>query len=375
MIYSIDSRSSRQACVFALLFALLSFLPAGFVLGESAEAYKWSVQYLIDQSQPVFGRSQLFFPRHNRGLALSPDGRFLYAGYNRSSNHPDRAKPYEDTGEVRKIDLRIADYEKATVHQLIGPRGKAIAVDDEGHVYLAEGSSIDVYDSDLANIQTSIQTKECEGVAVTRERGSLVLYGSDRKAGTLSRWVLEKKEGQIFAAKAEGLAKDGQVGITGAKSLRGIAIDSKGRIWMADAAADKIFRIDRDGTNLASVDVKTPLYIAFDGAKCFVTQDLAREITILDENMTVTGSLSVPWEELEVSPLGNNHQGALSGIAVLPGGKGFFVANEGGQTANQKSTYGRPDKFTDFVGGKLYIDCTNDDNEPIFHAVPVTSGE
>src|SRR5438067_787175 len=65
------------------------------------EAYKWSVQYLIDNSQPIFERSQKVFPRHCRGLALTPDGHFLYVGYNHSFN---------SSGEVRKIDVRIADY-------------------------------------------------------------------------------------------------------------------------------------------------------------------------------------------------------------------------------------------------------------------------
>jgi len=37
-----------------------------------------------------------------------------------------------------------------------------------------------------------------------------------------------------------------------------------------------------------------------------------------------------------------HREGRLSGIVAVPG-KGFFVSNEAGQTANQKSTYGRID--------------------------------
>jgi hypothetical protein len=60
----------------------------------------------------------------------------------------------------------------------------------------------------------------------------------------------------------------------------------------------------------------------------------------------------------------------LSGIVVVPG-KGFFVANEAGQTANQRSTYGRIDEHSDFVNGKMYRDVFEDDNEPILRATEV----
>jgi len=142
---------------------------------------------------------------------------------------------------------------------------------------------------------------------------------------------------------------------------------------MADPEASKVFRVEKNGSKLDSIEVKTPIALAFDGEKCFVTQNLERQITIMDDNMSVLGTLNVPWEELELSAVGNRHRGTLAGITMIPGGKGFFVANAGGQTANQKSTYGRRDKYTNFVNGKLYIDSQHDDNEPILHAVPVVT--
>jgi len=358
---------------FAVLCGIFMAIQQGVAFSQVAEAYKWSVQYLIDNSQSVFGRSQMVCPRQNRGLALSPDGRFLYAGYNRSTTHPYSHKIYDDVGEVRKIDLSIPDYENATLRQLVGPRGKAIAVDDEGRVYLADDQTIDIYDAQLARNQFSIATNDCEGVAVAREGGKLVVYGSERHSGVLNRWVLEKTGKEITDATPAGLARDGQLTIPGVTSLRGLAVDPKGRIWMADNADNKVFRVDKNGSNLVSVDVKSPMAMAFDGEKCYVTQGSELQITIIDENMNVLGTLSVPWEELELSSKGNNHTGMLAGIAVAQGGRGVYVANEGGQTANQRSTYGRPDQYTDFVNGKLYIDTQNDDNEPILRAVPVVT--
>jgi len=67
---------------------------------------QWSVHYLIDQSQTVFGASQFDSPRDVRGLALAPDGRYLYAGYNNPSSDPDHIK------QVRKIDTTQSDYTK-----------------------------------------------------------------------------------------------------------------------------------------------------------------------------------------------------------------------------------------------------------------------
>jgi sugar lactone lactonase YvrE len=359
-------KTCAPAAWFAVLFGSMCCLPVGSLRGEGAEAYKWSVQYLIDQSQSVFGFSQERWPRHNRALAISPDGKSLYAGYHQSLDWK---------GEVRKIDLRIPDYQRATSRRLYGPLAKAIAVDWEGRVYIADPSGILIYDSKLSRQQYVIPEVDCEGVAVGREGGSLVLYCSNRKEGTIHRWVLERGGGKIVDAKEAGLDGDGELVIWGAKSLRGVAIDAKGRIWVADLEGSKVYRVDRDGKNLVSADVKTPMAIGFDGAKVFVTNYTNREITLMDEDMNVTGTLSVPWQELELSVFGNNRDGALSGIAVVPGDLGFYVTNERGQTANQKSTYGRPDKFTNFVNGKLYIDAVSDDNDPILHAVPVTQAQ
>jgi sugar lactone lactonase YvrE len=349
--------------IFALLaiaaIAVCTSFPAH--AQDQPQAYKWSVQYLIDNSQPVFGRSQKVYPRRNRGLALSPDRRFLYAGYHHSFNR---------LGEVRRIDLAEPDYEKATLTVLRGPLAKAITTDEDGRVYIADTSEILVYDATLGHLQLEIPADGAEGLAVTREGRDLVLYASERARGTINRWVLAKQGKQIVDATLAGFDGSGEFNVAGARSVRGIAIDSKGRIWIADLEGNKIFRLDRDGRTIESVKVQTPISLAFDGGKCLVTQAEQRQITILDDELHVTGTLAIPWEELELAPFGNNHQAALTGIVVVPG-KGFYVTNEGGQTANQKSTYGREDQNTDFVNGKLYMDAFLDDNEPILHAAPV----
>jgi len=329
----------------------------------AGEAYKWSVQYLIDNSRTIFGKPQKVSPRHNRGLALSPDGKYLYAGYNHSFNN---------SGEVRRIAVDSNDYDRATVSVLPGPMGKAIATDDKGRVYISDESAILVYDSQLRNRSMEINTGNCEGIAVAREGRDLVLYASDRSLATIYRWVLQEREDGVVSAKAKGFDGTGECKIPGAEDLRGLKVDGKGNVWVADLKGNKVWKVSRDGKTIVSAAVQTPMDIAFDGGRVLVTRSLDRAISILDENMQLLGNLAVPWEELELAPFGNNHTGALCGIVTLPG-VGFYVANEGGQTANQRSTYGRQDDHSGVIGGRLYKDIFDDDNEPILKATLVTT--
>jgi len=358
--------------------AILVTLLAGASPAWSAapQAYKWSVQYLIDNSQSVFGRSQEVYPRANRGLAISPDGNYLYAAYSQSFNSGAALRPRDsrmtNSGEVRRIDLRIADYEDATKAVLPFHRAKAIAVDDQNRVYLAEGDTIEVYDEKLKNVLVTIPADQCDGVAVTHEGGDTVLYATEREEGELHRFLIDTRFGSGGSeGTPAGLGDNGVLKIPGATSLRGVAVDPKGRIWIADDDGNRVFRVDPDGSNILSVEVSKPLAIAFYDDTALVTRSTDRQIALITLDMVVTGNLSVPWEELELSPYGNDRGGSVAGIAVIPGNKGFFVANEHGQTANQKSTYGRTDQYSEVIRGKLYTDAFQDDNEPILRAIPV----
>src|SRR4051812_26322330 len=100
---------------FLAIVAILSLHAAAL----AGDAYKWSVQYLIDQSQSMLGKPQKVYPRHARGLAISPDGKFLYVGFLHS---------FDGGGEVRRIAIDTPDYERAVSDVLPGAPGKAIAV-------------------------------------------------------------------------------------------------------------------------------------------------------------------------------------------------------------------------------------------------------
>lgn len=322
----------------------------------------WGVQYMIDESQTVFGNSQVVNPRDNRGLALSYDGRYLYAGYNNSFNN---------TGEVRMIDTTIADYTSATVAVLPGLRGKAIATDDQGRVYMAEGSSIHIYDSTLStSLYTISNLTKSEGISVVRESGSLALYASDRTDGTLSRWTISEGVGDaVTGAVQEGLDGDGLLNITGASDLRGIEVDVLGRIWLADKGTDAVFRINNDGTGFTSMALDNPMDIAFDGDQVFISQYTDRMMSALAmDTMSLLDSFTAPWSALALDADGQSGYGAFSGLAMGMGK--LFVANEAGQTAGERSTYGAIDANSGWDGSDYYTDLYADDNDPILVITP-----
>lgn len=352
----------RRSVVALVVSALLACVPS-----YAADTYKWTVQYLVDNSQAVFGQTQKVWPRRNRGLALSPDGKYLYAGYHHGAN---------GGGEVRKIALSITDdFGRATVRTLAGPLGKSIACDDRGRVYIANEGEIQIYDADLASMQHSIPLATCEGVAVVREGRELALYASDRELGILQRYVLDEKGDNVVGAAPAGFDGSGVVSIPEAQSLRGLEVDTRGNAWIADYEAGRVFRVSKDGKRIDKVEVPRAIDVALLNDRVYVTRSKDSQIAVLQQSdMQLLGNLAVPWEELELSPTGNNKGGGLGGIVAIPG-KGFYVSNESGQTGGQRSTYGRADDNTEIIGGKVYRDAFNDDNDPILRALEVQDGQ
>jgi len=353
-----------------LILLITLFIASTFAVEVKAQPASWSVQYMIDQSQTVLGYNQFTSPRDDRGLALSPDGRYLYAGYN---NPP----------QVRKIDTTVADYTDATLVLLQGKRGKAIATDDMGRVYLAEGSSggIFIYDAALSTWLWTIGLGDAgglakpEGVAATREGSTLFLYVTDRSAKTLTKFAITEGLGVSIT----NVAVQWSISVTGASDLRGVEVDPNGKIWMADISNDKVFRLNNDGTGLTSTTVIEAMDISFGYGNAYVTQYMTRTITVLKQSdLSFVETLTPPWATLELDADGQRGYGALSGIAVSESGGVLYVTNEAGQTADEHSTYGRTDGESGTIGTKFYTDKTHDDNDPILKMtfpMPPVGGE
>lgn len=287
-------------------------------------ALSWSIQAIIDPRTSVFGVPQTNGPRNLRGLAISPSGRYLYAGYLNTSSV---------TAELRQIDLTLSGT-AAIVNRAFGLGAKAISVDDLGRVYVAGQERITVHTSSLSGPIFEIPgLVRCEGLTVTREAGELVLYSTDRTLGTLERRVLSESGGAITGAVLSGLGGLGQLSIDPTGSLRNVKVDPSGRIWIVAYAGNRVYRLEPDGGALVSTHVEQPFDLGFDGPYVLVTHDLARDITRLDANTlaAIPPSAAPPWTTLGLVFDGQNHLGALTGLVVLPN-VGFFVANESGSS-------------------------------------------
>ncbi len=329
----------------------------------------WSVQYMIDQSQTVLGTNQFDRPRNNRGLAISPDGNYLYAGYNNPSSG----------FEVRKIDLSEPDYNNATVAHLVGvSRGKAISVDDVGRVYLADAGEVKIFDADLTTQQFTggLTGTQIEGVATVRQGGSLSIFTSDRNAGTITKQILTESGGVITGATLDSsFGTAGVYQFASGVDLRGVEVDNTGRIWVADNDNAAVYVIDATGNSHSTVSFSagTPYDIGFDNDIALITLggvDIARvnvsDLTSAGSVLDLTGVLA--GLKLTASPA-TGGDGNLEGIAVLPGA-GFYVAGDGINTAGGRSTFGRTDGESGYDGSDFYTDLTHDDNDPILFAVP-----
>lgn len=322
----------------------------------------WQIQHILDNDDFVMGVAQSHdnttAPRDNRGLALSPDQQFLYLGYN---NPAERRL-------VRKISLKVSDPANnriAVVAQLAlataSAPAKAIATDDRGRVYLARGPVIEIYDADLRErLYTLAGFAKCEGVAVARLAGKLMVYASDRERGTLSRFEVTEWESEaIRNARRVGWQGENEMTISGSRSLRGLAVQSNGVIWIADREAQQVFRVYPEG-KIYRTAVRNAFDVALDEKRgeAFVTQDTLRTIAVLRlrDGMPLR-TLAPPFGELSL--IDDRNSIALAGIDVIPG-KRLFVTNEAGRSQTAASNNDSP--FSDEDDSAIKID---DDDEPV----------
>lgn len=298
----------------------------------------WAVAHIVDADDVVVGLNQSTAPRNNRGLALSPDERFLYLSY------------VLNKYLVRKIDLSVvdpADNHNAVVAQLILPSGsqpaRDIATDDRGRVYLALGDKIEIYNANLQTppLHTISGFTACEGVAVRREKGKLAVYATDRLDKTLERFVLSDGAGEaIIPLRKGGLDGDGEVPIAGANSPAGLDIGKHGSIWIADAGKGKVYRVNAAGKTADSTVVERAMDVAIDTTRgeVFVSQYTRRTIKVLNiNNGKIKRTLAPPAAGLKVSLDGEARFGALCGIDVASCPQALlsprvYVANEKGRS-------------------------------------------
>jgi hypothetical protein len=215
-----------------------------------------------------------------------------------------------------------------------------------------------------------------EGLAVTREGGQLKLYVSDRNLGTLEKIGLTETGGNLTLATPDtSFGPLGIKAIAGASSLRNVEVDGSGNVWVASSGNGTLFRVSPNGSVVQSAGgITNPFDIGFNGTQVFVTSQSGKNISVFDianfnsNNIAANATtIAPPWAALSLSTTGNTEAGGpglVSGIVVIPG-VGFYVGNEHGQTAGQKSIYGVTDAFT----ANGFQDNFFDDNEPVLSAL------
>jgi hypothetical protein len=357
-------QSTRWTQAFSTLFAAATF---AFLHGTfspqavAADSFTWSVQYLIDQSQPCFGESQFKYPRSVRSVALSPDYKTLYLGYLRG---PD------GVGQVRQVRIASTpteDYGSVTEQVVDVATPKDIATDDRGRVYIATGEEVLVTNADLDRLPILIPGESVEALTVYRDQGDLYLLTGNRVTGLITRYRLTEQGDMVIEAKPSGFDGNGTLTLQNVKALRSLAVDGNGNIYATDSDLGKVFRISRDGTGSTSVDLPSAAKVVVDGDRLFVSRNTLRIVTAMSTDLQPLGDLTVPWEALKIDGDGNNNTGSRFGMAVVPG-RALFVANGLGQTAGQRSTYGLVDDSSDIVDGIPYKDAHFDDNDPVLRA-------
>lgn len=286
----------------------------------------WQVDLLIDQTLIIFGAPQTREPRNVRGLAASPDGLYLYAGYTNTSSAG---------AEVRRILLSETGNERPFVSHVVGVGAKAIAVDDVGRVYIAGQTRISVYSPALDQLLYTIEGLQvCEGLAAAREPGgALVLYTAERRLGVLERWVLTESGAGLTGAVRAGWGGTGRILLDASADLRNVRVDPQGRIWVTGHNGDVVFRVSANGQQVDRVTIDAPFDVGFDSTVVIVTHGTNRQVDRLDlETLAPLAPVVMPpWQSLVLIPDGKFGNGALSGLVVVPG-VGFYVANESGAT-------------------------------------------
>jgi hypothetical protein len=341
---------ARIVCYLVVAGCLLSPYVATASHVDPAD-FNWSSPSGINELYQPYGESQDTSPRDARGLALSPDDQFIYIGYNLSLDGSTNRG-----GEVRRLrtgQLSGFDGQPAGPFdgRVVGNRGKAIATDDMGRVYLAEEQTVEVYSADLTTMLGSITTsgggQQTEGVELVRDGGGqLVMYTTNRQAGTLEKRILTESGDDITAAALDPtFDTDGIVDLPNT-NVRGVTVDDQGRIWVAGLGGNEVYRVSADGMTIDTIsNVTTPIDVAVNGDAVMVTQFEERELSLFDADTLalVQSGIVPPFVALGLNPLGEpTSVGALSGIDfftspdLLEPGKtyGLFVNNEAGAGLN-----------------------------------------
>ena len=147
---------------------------------------------------------------------------------------------------------------------------------------------------------------------------SFCFYNSDRTDGTLKKWLLIESGGSITSATLDTtFGSGGSVALAG--NLRGVGVDSNGKIWVAGYGNNTVYRISSDGLTVNSLTIDSPIDIDFVAGTGMVSRYTDRVISRFDMNtmLSAGADITVPWTALELDPDGQSAGGACQVLRYL----------------------------------------------------------
>jgi sugar lactone lactonase YvrE len=243
-----------------------------------------------------------------RGLAREASGDLLIAD---SGNG--RIERYSSSGD------RVGSFAAAGPHGEASGRPTGVAVDPDGHVYVAAGDELLAFDQAGAFVQA---WREADGlafaglidVAIDREGHVFALDSGNGR-------VVEIQPGGTVSSWGSSGAGDGQL-----TDPTGLAVNSD-TVVVADTGNARIVEFDRDGTFLDEIPVPE-WQGATDPAADVAINDAGEVWASVPDANGVVKFRSDGSEAGSLTPTGGDQLDQPSGLALQPGGA-LFVSNLG----------------------------------------------
>jgi hypothetical protein len=208
-------------------------------------------------------------------IAIAPDGTIFIADSQNSTIRSIAGPSSSEPGIIRSVAGRWAPRQNVTLTNPIG-----IAVDRAGNLYIADkdAGAVDVLVAATGRLETLAQVVSPSSIAVTLD-GAKVFVGSPETGGVFAITTSTRAIAGITGFPASGTTslskasacpaiENGAIVAPTNQGIcpAGIAVDGRGNLFVADANAGRILRVDAttNKTSVAVTGLSVPGDVAFD---------------------------------------------------------------------------------------------------------------